>query len=145
MGELKNVRHERFCLEYAKSGNAVESYKRAGYKSSTYSAAGTNSARLLKNDQVRARLAELREEMRSAAIADVAEIQEFLTSVVRGDDLDEKLTTDELGNINRTEVRNQNNQIKAAELLAKMQGAYDGGAKVSVIVPVIGGESELSD
>lgn len=145
MGELKNVRHERFCWEYARTAQGAESYRRAGYRPKSNDSAANCASRLLADASIKARLAEIREELRKEAIADVAEIQEFLTSVIRGDDLDEKLTTDELGNISRTEVRNQNNQIKAAELLAKMQGAYDGGAKVSVIVPVIGGESELSD
>ena len=34
---------------------------------------------------------------------------------------------------------------KAAELLAKMQGGFDNTATLNVVVPVFGGEDELSD
>jgi phage terminase small subunit len=48
-----------FCREYARSLNATESYKRAGYKWTTDGAARSNAARLIANDNIRAYLGEV--------------------------------------------------------------------------------------
>jgi len=55
------VKQEKFCLEYAKAGNAVQSYLKAYSKDNSYSAAGVESCRLLKNPKIQARLKELHE------------------------------------------------------------------------------------
>ena len=57
-----NIKQEAFCLHYAKTGNATESYKIAGYSAKTDNAIYANSNRLLKNDKVKARLKELADE-----------------------------------------------------------------------------------
>ena len=82
MAEL-NVRQEAFCLHYAKTGNASESYKKAGYKANTETAIYANANRLLKNDKVQERLRELAAEIASDKIASIKEIQEYLTAVMR--------------------------------------------------------------
>lgn len=56
MAKLDNPRHERFAREYVIDGNATQAYIRAGY--SATGAAG-NAARLIANDSVRTRIAEL--------------------------------------------------------------------------------------
>lgn len=145
MPELENPKWERFCLEYAKSADAKESYKKAGYKPKTDGTAYTNAHRLLKNAKIKKRLSELREEVRKSTIADIVEVQECLSSILRGEDEAEKVTFTETGKEKRVRYVDQGNRIKAAELLAKMQGAYNGGASVSVVVPIICGEEELED
>lgn len=64
-----NPRQEAFCWNYAKTGNATESYKQAGYSVKNDNSAGTLSSRLLQNIKIRARLAEIVEELNSAKIA----------------------------------------------------------------------------
>ena len=56
MPALKNPRHERFCVEYARDHNATQAATRAGYSEHT---AGQQGHRLLKNDQISSRIAEL--------------------------------------------------------------------------------------
>lgn len=70
MPELKNIRHERFCLEVVKDpeGCAGRAYERSGYKARG-AAADSNASRLLKNAKVKARIAELQ-----AAAAERTEI-----------------------------------------------------------------------
>ena len=55
------VKQEKFCLEYAKSGNATKSYKSAYSPNNSDSAAGSEAHKLLKNPKVQARLKELHE------------------------------------------------------------------------------------
>jgi phage terminase small subunit len=78
-----NVKQEAFCLHYAKTGNATEAYKEAGYKVKTERSAYAASNKLLKNVKVQARLKELADEIASDKIASIKEIQEYLTSVMR--------------------------------------------------------------
>lgn len=141
-----NERREKFCREYAKSGNGAEAYRLAGYKASTNHAAAAGAERLLTKDDIRARVKELADMIKDDDIADIKEIQRFLTSVLRGEQPEKKAfgVTDS-GEVVFDDVVNQAHQIKCAELLAKMQGAFlsidvksDGGATV-VIVDDLGG------
>ena len=102
-----SVRQEKFCLEYAKSGNATEAYKLAGYTASD-EAARRNASRLLTNADVQARLQELQQETAIPAIADAQEIQSLLTEAMRNC----AANGDVLG------------ICKTADILNKMHGAY---------------------
>ena len=129
---MLNVRQEAFCLHYAKSGNATEAYKAAGYKPRNENVANANAVRLLRNDKIQARLAELTQEMASDKIASAKEIQERLTAILRMQQQQEQTVM----------VRDA---LKAAELLAKMQGAFDTTLKVDLTVPVFAGEDNIED
>ncbi len=54
MAILQNARHERFAQNLVKGMSAAEAYEKAGYKPNDQ-----NAARLTRNDEVRARCAEL--------------------------------------------------------------------------------------
>ena len=147
---MLNDKQERFCLEYAKSANASEAYKKAGYKATSVNAIYQASTRLLKKAQIQARLAELTEEMRSEKIANAAEIQERLTSILRMEQQEEVVVVEGIEK-GVTEARivmkrpSNADAIKAGTTLAKMQGAFDSSVNVNVVVPVIGGDDELED
>lgn len=145
MPALENVKWEAFCLHYAKTGNATESYKKAGYKATTETAIYSNANRLLKNDKVKARLQELAEELAGEKIANIKEVQEKLTAILRGEDKEERMMVNGLGELEINKIVNQANQIKAAELLAKMQGGFTTNHNVVVAVPVFEGEGDLID
>ena len=147
---LLNPKQEAFCLHYAKTGNATESYKKAGYNPKNDNSAGANARRLLLNDKIKARLAELSAEMASEKIADIREIHEYLTSVIRGETTEETVVVEGCGDgiseAKIMDIRTPNRErIKAAVELAKMKGAYDSRLKVEVTVPVFGGEDDLED
>lgn len=56
MSKLKNAKRERFCQEYMKDLNRTQAYIRAGYSER---GAAQNAERLMRNDEVRARIADL--------------------------------------------------------------------------------------
>ena len=147
---MLNIRQEAFCLHYAKTGNATESYKKAGYKPKNDNAANANAVSLLRNDKIQARLAELSQEIASDKIANVQEIQERLTAILRMQLGEEQIvvvgTGEGVSSANKMEKKPQlRDVLKAAELLAKMQGGFDNTLKVEMTVPVFGGEGDLKD
>lgn len=143
-------KQEAFCLEYAASGNATKSYKAAGYSVKSDGTAAVMASRLLKNDKVKGRIAELAAEMADAKIADAREIQETLTAILRGEIQEEMIVVEGCGDgisqATRVEkAPNLKDRIKAGETLAKMQGAFDNTLKLEMTVPVFGGEADLED
>lgn len=136
-------------MHYAKTGNASESYIKAGYKTTNERSVYSNCNRLLKNDDIRARLAELADELATEKIANIKEIQERLTAILRGEIQEEQIVVEGCGDgvSEATIVKRQpqlKDMIKAGETLAKMQGGFD-KIKVEVITPVFGGEEGLED
>ena len=147
---MLNVKQEMFCLHYAKTGNATESYKKAGYDAKTPNGIYSNANRLLKNANVKARLAELANELASEKIASIKEVQERLTSILRGDLQEEQVVVEGQGDgySQATIVKRKpqlKDVIKAGETLAKMQGGFDNKIQVEMTIPVFGGEEGLED
>lgn len=85
---LDNPRWERFCQLYARDGNASAAYRAAGYNPRTDGAAWASASQLLRNPKVQARIEELVTEARARAekeaIADIMEIRQRVTEVLRG-------------------------------------------------------------
>lgn len=147
---LLNVKQEAFCLHYAKTGNATESYKQAGYNPKNDNSAGANARRLLQKDKIKVRLAELAEELASEKIANIKEVQERLTSILRGEIQEEQVVVEGCGDgISEAKIIKRQPQlkdvIKAGETLAKMQGGFDNKVQVELTVPVFGGEDDIED
>lgn len=162
-----NVKQEAFCLHYAKTGNATEAYRKAGYTAKTDGAIYANANRLLKNDKVRIRLKELADEIASDKIASIREIQEYLTAVMRREKTESVvvvLSSEETkyvpdkksGTMRKQTIKKEVPQVvqipaklsdanKAAETLAKMQGGFDTKLQVELTVPVFGGEEDLEE
>ena len=119
---------EKFCLEYAKTGNQRQAYINAGYKCTTEGAIDANASRLLKNAKVQARLAELTEEIKNAAIADIAEMQQTLTTIIRQQLDEEVVVSGSSDNMSRpVKVKKKpaiKDVINAINTLGKMQGAF---------------------
>lgn len=124
-----SVKQERFCLEYAKTGNQTQAYIKAGYNVKNEETAAANASRLLKNANVKARLAELAEEAKNASIADIVEMQQTLTSIIRKQMTEEVIVVESVGDY-MTEARKMDKEpsikdiINAINTLGKMQGAF---------------------
>lgn len=110
---LENVRWERFCQLYARDGNASAAYRGAGYHPKTDNACWASAAQLLRNPKVQARIAELTEEAREQAlrnsIADIVEIRQTMTAIMRGE-IEKTLPAD---------------RIKAGDFLARVGGQVE--------------------
>lgn len=143
-------KQERFCLEYAKCGNARQAYISAGYSHKKDSTADVNACRLLKNDKVKARLAELAEEVKNDSIADIQEMQETLTKIIRQKMTEEVIVTEGTGE-GCSEAKSVDkgpaikDVINAINTLGKMQGLFKEKVEVEAIIPVFSGEDELED
>lgn len=117
---MLTVKQEKFCQEYAKCGNATEAYINAGY-SVNKEVAKANASRLLTNDNIKKRLAELAEETKTESIADIQEMQEVLTKIIRREMYDEGAVVDGEREKKPAAIKDI---ISAIEKLGKMQGAF---------------------
>jgi phage terminase small subunit len=78
---MLTARRARFVQEMAACGNATEAARRAGYSEKT---ANKKGYQLLKVPEIRSAVDKALEEQRKDSIADLQEVQEFLTAVLRG-------------------------------------------------------------
>lgn len=140
---------EKFCLEYAKLGNARQAYINAGYKynKDKPNITDVNACRLLKNDKVKARLAELAEKAEEDSIADIKEMQQILTSIIRQEATEEVIVLNSIkGTFDKTNKKPALKEvISAVEKLGKMQGAFKDKVELEIAVPVFTGEDELQE
>lgn len=81
-----NQRQIRFAQEYMKTNNILHSAVKAGYSKRT---AQSQGSRLLSNVKVSAYISAINERLESDKIADIQEVMEYLTSVMRGEKKDQ--------------------------------------------------------
>ena len=114
-----NERQKRFADEYLIDLNAERAAIRAGY-SKKY--ARGNAHKLVANSCISEYIKKRMAEKESELIADQDEVLKYLTAVMRGEEKDETLTVNPMGELEKISVRKQANQLKAAEMLAKRHG-----------------------
>lgn len=100
-----NEKQKRFADYYIESGNATESYKRAGYIADG-NAAEVNANRLLRNAKVMEYVKERNKSLESDRIADMTEVKEFWTNILRNNNIEPK------------------DRLKASEYIAKTNAAF---------------------
>lgn len=136
------IKQEKFCIEYAKSGNARQAYKSAGYACKNDDVIDAAASRLLSQVKVKERLAELAEEAKNASIADITEMQQKLTSIIRQEAEEEVIVVESVGGF-MTEARKMTKTpsikdvISAIEKLGKMQGAFTDNVNLNGNVGVV--------
>lgn len=96
---------KKFADEYIKTGNAKQSYINAGYKARG-NRAEASASRLLRNVKVRDYIRQRNKELDKDTIADMTEVKEFWTNLLRDKETDTK------------------DRLKASELIAKTNGAF---------------------
>lgn len=124
--ELKkqlNKKQLDFVLEYLKTNNITKSAIKAGYSKKTASVQGS---RLLTNVKIASYVEAVNERMESDKIADIQEVMEYFTAVMRGEkkdqfDLDPTLS----------------DRTKAASELAKRLDIREKTINVSGVVNII--------
>lgn len=119
-------------------GNATEAARRAGYKKPNPQGS-ENLAKPSVKAAIDARLAELK----SQRTADATEVLEYLTAVMRGQQMDETVVVEGTGD-GRSSARKMQIRVasrdrnKAAELLGRVYGIYNDKLKLeNAPVPVI--------
>ena len=135
------IKQEKFCIEYAKSGNARQAYKDAGYQCKNDASCDASASQLLRNPKVKERLAELTNEAKNASIADIAEMQEKLTAVIRQELEEEVIIVESQGAFSQARKMKKKPAIKdvinAIEKLGKMQGAFTENVNLNGSVGVV--------
>ena len=132
MAVIKNAKWERFCIEYLIDANATQAYIRAGYSEK---GAHRLAARLMANDGIRARIAELTAQRDRTLVAQADEVLQYLTAVMRGEYPDGSPVLEDVpmvvgtgkgkSRIQHTATQvNSRERTKAAELLGKRHGLF---------------------
>ena len=96
---------KKFADYYIESGNASESYQRAGYKAKG-NVAEAAASRLLRNVKVIEYITERNKQLENARIADMEEVKQFWTLTMRSGEADLK------------------DRLKASEYIAKTNAAF---------------------
>ena len=110
-------KQKAFCEEYLIDLNATQAAIRAGYSAKT---AGVIADENLKKPYIKDFIAQKLEKISSSRIATAQEVLEYLTDVMRGERLEERIVADEKGDeaIKRQKPKLYE-QTRAAEMLAK--------------------------
>lgn len=123
-------KQKRFAEEFAACGNMRKAYYAAGYKPKSDAVADTNACNLLKNPKVAEYLQEINKTIASTKILQSQHLQEFLSSIIKGEEKEQRTYVNSLGELETYEIVNQANQIRCVDVLAKIQGLT--AAKVEV-------------
>lgn len=144
-------KQKRFCDEYLIDLNGTRAYKAAYPSVKSDKAAGANAARLLGNASVRAYLDERLEQIHSERTADLQDVMEYLTSVLRGESSAHVVVVEGTGD-GCSEARvidkppDEKERLKAAELLGKRYGMFTDKVSVEGNIPVvIAGDDEIAE
>lgn len=134
----------KFADEYIKLGNAYQAAINAGY-SENYAKA--QSSKLLENVGIKAYIEERMKKLEEEAIASQTEVLKYLTSVMRGEEVDEVLMAAGDYVQEKTELRVSNkDRIRAAELIGKRHQMWTDKVNLEGNLPVIiYGEDEIED
>lgn len=119
------MKQQRFVDEYIISGNATQAAIKAGYsKRSAYSVGQEN----LRKPVIKAAIDKRNAEIESEKTADMTEVMEYLTYVMRGEQTESVATAK--GIYDNVPV-SAKDRIKAAELIGKRHGAWTDKKEIS--------------
>ena len=122
------IKQKAFANYYIELGNATEAYIKAGYKASKREIAEVEGCKLLRNPKVETYLKDREKQIEDDSIAKAKEVLAFLSSSLRGEVLEEVVTTETVdGMIKPVILKKQlsaKDRIKAAELLGKRYALF---------------------
>lgn len=131
-------KQKRFCDEYLIDLNATRAYKAVYKNIKSDEAAAACASKLLRNAKVKENISEQLEKVHSEKTADVKEIMEYLTAVMRGEQKEETLKWAGEGIQTIAEIDvSAKDRLKAAELLGKRYGMFTDKVEVDGVAKVI--------
>ena len=134
-----------FADEYLKDLNGTRAYKVAYPNVKKDSVASAAAVRMLRNVKVKTYIDDQLEKMHNERTADAQEILEYLTAVMRGEQQEQTLVGEGMGeqSIKNIDV-SAKDRLKAAELLGKRHALFTDKTEMTVTeVPVF--VDDLSD
>ena len=117
-----------FADEYLKDLNGSRAYKTIYKNVKKDSAAEAGASRLLRNVKVKEYIDKRLEEIHNENTADIAEVMEYLTSVMRGNSKSEVLCLDDGSQKVVKKHPEEKDRLKAAELIGKRYGLFKDNA-----------------
>lgn len=147
MAALQNKRHEKFCHEYIKDMNATQAAIRTGYSEKT---AKMQGSRLMTNDDIKARVAELREDYFNENIMTAQQVEYELTRIALGLSKEKQVVIEGTGE-GCSEARiidkppDEKSRLKALELMAKRHRILSGDTTIDIKPVLIVGGDDIAD
>lgn len=147
MAELKNKKHEKFCHEYIKDMNATQAAIRTGYSEKT---AKMQGSRLMTNDDIKARVSELREAYFNENIMTAQQVEYELTRIALGLSNEKQVVIEGTGE-GCSEARiidkppDEKSRLKALELMAKRHRILSGDTTIDIKPVLIVGGDDIAD
>ncbi len=147
MAALANKRHEKFCHEYIKDMNATQAAIRTGYSEKT---AKMQGSRLMTNDDIKARVAELRESYFNENIMTAQQVEYELTRIALGLSNEKHVVIEGTGD-GYSEARiidkppDEKSRLKALELMAKRHRILSGDTTIDIKPVLIVGGDDIAD
>lgn len=141
-------KQKAFCDYYIKSLNATEAAIKAGYNKNTARQTGSEN---LSKPYIKGYIDERLKQLESERTADAKEVLEYLTRVMRGEEVEEVVVTENIGDF-MSEARtvkkdiSAKDRLKAAELLGKRFKLFTEKIEADINQTVIfEGENDLED
>lgn len=141
-------KQKAFADYYIQTGNATESAIKAGYSKKTAGVIGDEN---LKKPYIKKYIDERLEQISSERIANAQEVMEYLTRIMRGQDVEEVIVVEGEGDgcssaRKMDKALNQKDRIKAAELIGKRYSMWTDKVEANVQQQVVFcDEQELED
>ena len=147
MAALKNKRHEKFCHVYIKDMNATQAAIRTGYSKKT---AKMQGSRLMTNDDIKLRVAELRDAYLDENIMTAKQVEYELTRIALGLSTEKTVVIEGQGDGWSTarimdKPPDERSRLKALELMAKRHRILSGDTTIDVQPVIIVGGDEIAD
>nr|DAY28071.1 MAG TPA: Terminase small subunit [Caudoviricetes sp.] len=147
MAALKNKRHEKFCHEYIKDMNATQAAIRTGYSKKT---AKMQGSRLMTNDDIKMRVAELRDAYLDENIMTAKQVEYELTRIALGLSTEKTVVIEGQGDGWSTarimdKPPDEKSRLKALELMAKRHRILSGDTTIDIKPVIIMGGDEIAD
>jgi phage terminase small subunit len=144
---LKNKRHEKFCHEYIKDMNATQAAIRTGYSKKT---AKMQGSRLMTNDDIKLRVAELRDAYLDENIMTAKQVEYELTRIALGLSTEKTVVIEGQGDGWSTarimdKPPDERSRLKALELMAKRHRILSGDTTIDVQPVIIVGGDDIAD
>lgn len=147
MATLANKRHEKFCHEYIKDMNATQAAIRTGYSEKT---AKMQGSRLMTNDDIKARVKELRDAYFNENIMTAQQVEYELTRIALGLSNEKQVVIEGTGE-GCSEARiidkppDEKSRLKALELMAKRHRILSGDTTIDIKPVLIVGGDDIAD
>ncbi|MBV1817326.1 terminase small subunit [Bacteroidales bacterium MSK.15.36] len=133
------VKQKKFCDYYIELGNATEAAIKAGYSKKTARQTGNEN---LTKPYIKNYIDEKMKEIEDKQIAKAEEVLKYLTSVMNGEESEEVVVTENIGNYESKAriVEKQvsaKERIRAAELIGRRYSLFTDKQEVDLKVPQI--------